>query len=433
MSLLNQEQTDAFDQIVAFLNTDEPAIIIDGSGGTGKSYLISELKRSLLSNYYQLCKLMGIKPKYKKLRLTSTTNKASESLSLLVQEDIPTIHSFLSLRVTENYDTGEEKLAVTNNTNIIFDEIIVIDEASMINRELFRYIKQFCSTCKIIYVGDKYQLTPVKESLSDIYKMGYREIPLNTYMRQQNQDLMDLAHRCKAAVDNRDITLPLVPGTIELLNKEKTFDVLKNLFIKPKNDNRICCYTNNCCIAYNNHIHNNVRGFTQPFYTGQRLITNQVLHSKDRILLHTEDVVDLVDLSPKPLTLKITGKLHTISFDIVKAEGQCLSTGDVVPLIIPVDMLDKRQALKQFAKDKDWQHYYQVKDYIADLRYADACTVHKAQGATVDTVLIDLDNLSTCRNPDTFYRLLYVACTRARNKVYFYGKLAERFGKIEQV
>lgn len=428
---LNQEQNDAMNKIVTFLTTDEPAIIIDGSGGTGKSYLINELKKNLLKEYRDLCSIFGLPVKYNNIRITSTTNKACESLGLLVHEDVPTIHSFLGLRVTEDYKTGEEKLATTDKASIIFNEVIIIDEASMINWELFKYIQQFCSTCKIIYVGDKYQLAPVKETISQVYKQNYQEIPLKTFMRQQNQALTDLAQRCKDAIDNKTITINTVKDTIEVLTKENTFTYLNNNFIQPQNNNKICCYTNNCCIAYNSYIHSDVRGHTEPFYKGQRLIANNVLHGKDGMLiLHTEDVVDLIDVEPMQEELEITGKETNIKFPIVRAQGLCLTNGNTVSLILPVNSLDKRQALKILAKDKDWTHYYQLKDYVADLRYADACTVHKAQGATVDTVLIDLDNLSTCRNPDTFYRLLYVACTRARHKVYFYGSLAKKFGSI---
>ena len=86
--------------------------------------------------------------------------------------------------------------------------------------------------------------------------------------------------------------------------------------------------------------------------------------------------------------------------------------------------------MKYFAKQKDWIHYFYVKDTFLDLRPKDASTVHKAQGSTYETVYIDLGDLSTCRIPDMAARLLYVAFTRASNRIVLYGKLKEKFGGI---
>ena len=86
--------------------------------------------------------------------------------------------------------------------------------------------------------------------------------------------------------------------------------------------------------------------------------------------------------------------------------------------------------LKKLVKDKNWYKYYYYKEHVADLRNTDVLTVHKAQGSTFDNVLIDLSDLSTCRNPDEFRRLMYVAFTRAKNKVFLTGKLSQKYGEI---
>ena len=428
--MLNKEQDDALATIASFLLSEEPAIIVDGSGGTGKSFLIGALYRELLDSYKQLCGIMGVKPIYNIVRITTTTNKACESLSVFVQSDVSTIHSFLNLRVTEDFKTGKEYLATTNNTHVRYDEVIIIDEASMINRELFKYINQLCSKCKIIYVGDKYQLAPVKEAISEVYSQGYREIKLTQLMRQQNPILADLTNKCKQAVDTHNISIELDNNFIRKLDKQETFTFLNNNFLSSQHNNKICCYTNSSCIQYNNYIHTNVRKYNTPFYVGQRLIANNVLHSQDnRVLLHVEDAVDITQIMGNT-TLEIQGNKRTVKIAVINAIGRCLHTCNEIPLILPVNNMDIRSALKIFAKDTDWVSYYSVKKFVADLRYADACTVHKAQGATVDNVLIDLDDLSTCTQTDMFFRLLYVACTRARNNVYFYGTLAKRFGEI---
>lgn len=74
--------------------------------------------------------------------------------------------------------------------------------------------------------------------------------------------------------------------------------------------------------------------------------------------------------------------------------------------------------------------YYSLKEQFPDLRPRDAATIHKAQGSTYNQVFIDLSDLSTCRNPDMAARLLYVAFSRAKERVVLYGKLAPKYGGL---
>ena len=82
-----------------------------------------------------------------------------------------------------------------------------------------------------------------------------------------------------------------------------------------------------------------------------------------------------------------------------------------------------KQLYKQSPAD-----YYLFSKRVLDLRMVDASTVHKAQGSTLDTVYIDLDDISKCTQKDLTAKLLYVAVSRARKKVVFFGDLAKRYG-----
>ena len=59
--------------------------------------------------------------------------------------------------------------------------------------------------------------------------------------------------------------------------------------------------------------------------------------------------------------------------------------------------------------------------YMADLRKPYAQTIHKSQGSTYKDVLIYLDDLKQCETKKDRNRLLYVAFSRATNKVYYTG------------
>ena len=68
-----------------------------------------------------------------------------------------------------------------------------------------------------------------------------------------------------------------------------------------------------------------------------------------------------------------------------------------------------------------------------DLRLPYASTVHKAQGSSYDEVVVDLESFEACKSYSVASRLLYVAASRARNKVYFYGDMPKRFGSLVEV
>ena len=48
----------------------------------------------------------------------------------------------------------------------------------------------------------------------------------------------------------------------------------------------------------------------------------------------------------------------------------------------------------------------------------------------IDTVFIDAKDLSTCTVSSTTARLLYVAVSRAKSHVIFYGDLKNKYGKF---
>lgn len=66
-----------------------------------------------------------------------------------------------------------------------------------------------------------------------------------------------------------------------------------------------------------------------------------------------------------------------------------------------------------------WSAYISYKDFIFHADFTHARTVHSLQGSSVDTVFVDVSDLAGAPDSD-YHRLLYVAASRARKKV-FYG------------
>ena len=95
---------------------------------------------------------------------------------------------------------------------------------------------------------------------------------------------------------------------------------------------------------------------------------------------------------------------------------------------VPTDRAHFDALVKYYKRQKNWERYFYLKQNFPDLRPRDAATVHKSQGSTYDSVFVDLGNISTCHQADQAARMLYVAFSRAKHKVYVYGDLAEKYG-----
>ena len=245
--MLNSSQQEVVDYFATFLANDEKELIIDAPAGYGKSYLVRYLVTEVFTNYLEGFKQLKMEPTYKQALLTATTNKASDSLSTASGLPSCTIHSLFNLRVTPDYKTGETLLKPTAKTEIIEDAIIFIDECSMIDAELYKYIKELTHNCKIIYVGDRYQLCPVKSGLSPIYTKNITVKELTIPMRNKNhKELIDLCNQLKHTVETGEFHDILInSGVIDLYNSQAAQQALKDAFVNNTlGETRVVTYTN---------------------------------------------------------------------------------------------------------------------------------------------------------------------------------------------
>lgn len=429
--MLTEEQEQIKRYFLSFLFTQDKYLIIDGKGGTGKSYLLCSLIDTLHNDAEDFAKLLGVPLKYNSFAITSTTNKSLSILSRGFNQNnryfnnLQTIHSFLNLTVKEDYTTGSVYLKPTKAQVIYKNCIIFIDECSMIDGELFKYIDSLTQNCKVIFIGDKCQLPPVKEKLSPIYTMGITEFSLSKVIRTDKQDLLNMNEYLRQCVLNQEKAKIQCSENIIYLDdkKNKTFDWITDNLKDQENNNHICCYSNNEVTEYCNVI-GILRGYKAKFNIGQKATVNEPVEEGNKILLPTDSVVTIKDIC-KTNGVDYMTQMPYMSL-LVTSDA---STRDIV-LNVPIDFELYKGILKQLAKKKDWTSYFLFKKSYADLRLLDVSTVHKAQGSTYNDVLIDLSDLGTCRNPEQFRRLLYVAFSRAKNKVFLTGTLPEKYGEI---
>lgn len=422
---LNEGQKKAADGFFQFLFNDKKELIISGPGGVGKTFLMGHLIDEVMPCYHDNCKLLGIDPLYDQVMMTATTNKAAEVLGLATRRPTQTVHSFLNLRVVDDYSTGESKLIKTNRWTVHQKHILFVDESSMIDFKLRHFLREGTSQTKIVYVGDHCQLAPVAETLSPIYRDDLPFFELTEPMRNADQPaLMAICNQLRETVKTGVFRpIRIVPGVIDLLDDAAMKQELQAHFSSLNTDDRILAYTNNRVIEYNDYVRA-MRGLPKAFTAGERVINNSAItFGRNNSLLATEDEV-LIQAAGQPTKIAIdTGiELAVQHCDLVGRFGSF--TG--IP--VPVDRDHFQKLIKHYGKTKNWVMYYKLKNNYPDLRPRDAATVHKSQGSTYNTVFIDLGDLSTCRDPSMAARLLYVAFTRAKERVVLYGELASKFG-----
>lgn len=429
---LTPSQLKAVDKIKEFLLSDEMELILTSGPGCGKSFLCGYIANVVFPIYKKTCQLINKVP-YRDIYITATTNKAAEVLSQSTQCEVSTIHSLLNLIVQEDFDTGEVKLKRAKKsgwevTDSIYNNFIIIDEASMINEELYKYIQQGTLNCKILYVGDKDQLAPVKSVNKEpfIFTRHIPEVTLTHLVRNKgNQPLIDLCNAYRKTVRNAEFPT-LDSNQIEVVHAITVEDQKKYLeeYKEYSKDRRILAYTNKRVIQYNEYLRN-LRNEDRLVVGNLYTAGSNYNHNK-KFNVHSEDVLELLSVGP------VTDHTLLANEEPIKGNFCDFRVNDyhtIRHVFVPEDYDDIRMWVKYFAKAKRWYPYFTFKNTL-DVRPFTATTIHKSQGSTYDEVIVDLEDLSRCTVKETAARLLYVAVSRAKKRVIFFNNLKPAYGEI---
>jgi hypothetical protein len=421
---LNDDQQKSFIDVINFINGDEQYMDISGGAGTGKTFFIAAVADTILRQKTTGCPLHTV-------AITATTNKAAA----VIQEAMPhrageigTIYSFMNLRLSENFSTGVTKVVPTNKFEVHTGTLIIIDEDSMINAELFKYLQiGIDNTCKILFVGDRNQLAPVKEDLSPIFTQGYKTSYLTQPVRNANQPaLMALCEQAKQTVLTGVFTpIVEVPGVIDFIDGPGLRGVLEREYAVEDMGRRVLSYTNKQVVLYNTFIRT-LRGYTEPYEIGEILSNNSSAELAGKERLYTDQMVEVLSIvSDQMDTVIVPGHgLRTITMMVKDVNSN--KTYEVTSFADPQDRAD---ALKFYSSAKKWDRYFRIKNMFPELRSVAASTTHKAQGSTYDSVIVDLADIGKSTNRMQTARMQYVALSRPRTRLYIKGVLPDRYFK----
>ena len=413
--VLTPDQQNAYDAITQFiLSPSDKIFVLAGYAGTGKSTLMS----NLAINFDNIIKtknlISGTANEHNKaeIQFTATTNKACEALSLIIGQEVKTIHSYLGLRVKKNYHSNKTGLCSQKAQKCPANTVLVIDEASYIANDLLQKIKLLASNAKVIFVGDPSQLTPVGHKNSPVFDQNCPQSHLKKIMRQaEGNPIISLAKSFRDVVNGGDF-FSFTPDkkSIHHLDASAFEQKIHQEFARTdwaQKDSKILAWTNTTVIAYNQLVTQKISG-NATFQAGDYAIVNEYFPRNQLRDLKTGESV------------QISAVNSAIEHGV---DGYWITTVDQYSQFMPINLNDKQKRVSTARKNKELDVIENINRTWIDLRAAYACTINKAQGSTYNSVFIDLDDVSRCRNPNQLARMLYVAVSRAAETVYFKGDI----------
>ena len=467
-----KDQRKAYDELIDFINAEynekdyKRALV--GPAGTGKTYLVKAL-------------IKNCNKSYSTIGLAAPTHKACRVL----QESIKlpnikcnTLQSDLGLRLNfdvDKFDISNPPFDPRGKIKLGNYKVYIVDESSMINRGLATFLENNCKSkkCKIIYIGDSFQLAPVGEKYSPCLR-GLKVHKLTEIVRQEEDNPViyllellryDIEHRTFKFLEyiskNRErFDSDNIKGYKVCNAQEFETIVYNNFNDKQLEQNvdfaKVVAYTNMCVSSWNKFIRNaTIKDADKSILTKHDLIisyTTIVNKFNEAVIKNSEEyiVYDIANYTHPDYNLKgFIVKFQAIHGGKVTAPLFILDHKDTDTINTYVKICNSMIASAKSSSSKLraqlWKEYYEFKEscllltnivnrdgstmFGRDLDYGFALTSHKSQGSTFDTSLVDVNDIvfdkfgNLYTNAEEINRRLYVACSRCKNKLYLrYGK-----------
>lgn len=450
----NQEQEEAIKLLIDWYNDKQAGrelATLKGYAGTGKTFTTNHFIQAL-----NLLKSQVL--------VAAPTNKAVKVISNMTGMKGKTIHSILGLQPNMDLSTFTPLTMkfVRKNDGDMNYKLIIIDEASMINKSLYAELKARAEDAgiKILFTGDPLQLLPVKETkISSVFTDPVYQASLNNIVRQgkdnPNTDLIRLAaddvlngtdKLDDFILRNSQTFLPedllTTKGFIYMSNTSlKTIDFLRadrdNLYT---GESKYMAYTNKSVMGTVTGIRKSVFNLEEYITVGEQLMGYRVVTIKKgkistNVIANSEDY-EIVDVNPITIREGIQGFAVTLQNYITKS-------------VVYVNIVDAKDTAS-FARYQEilfelyfnakklgrsaWVKYYDFINSILcfedisteiagkeekikskDLYYNSGITVHKSQGSTYKNSFVNLTNLNRCYDYNDRRRLKYVSFSRTEN------------------
>lgn len=368
-------------------------MVLTGGPGTGKTTVVRALIRIFDSMGFDIA-------------LAAPTGRAAKRLSEATSMEAKTVHRLLEM----TYDASGSSVFCRNESFLLDEQIIIVDEASMIDSSLMcALLKAIKPGARFIIIGDSDQLPSVGAGnvLRDIIDSGcFATVRLTEIFRQARESLIITnAHRINAG------DMP------ELSVKDNDF-----FFMPRRTDRDIAATISELCLTRLPKTYGDMgRQGTQviaPSRKGEAGTESLNILLQNRLNPPSKDKREH---KFRDKVFREGDKVMQIrnNYDITwsrasdEKSGNGIFNGDI-GIIEHIDtaesvmsiLFDERRVTYEFSLLEDLEHAY-------------AITVHKSQGSEYPIVVIPM-----CSAPQMLLtrNLLYTAVTRAQSMVILVGR-----------
>lgn len=440
-------QLKALEELTTFADDGGSVVhLLSGFAGTGKTMLLQAWIKRLRE--------AGDK---RPIVFTAPTNKATEVLRCMVERwqlgiECVTCAKLLGLKPSINTETGQEefKKAYGEEATIQAYSLVVVDECSMIGEELFGYlIEEANILTKILFVGDYAQLPPVNEAISRTFTEVSSSSHLTEVKRYSGaiavaaDDLRRNLGRRGEPLFTTDHDTAGRNGLFVLTQESWKTNLLRAFGSSSAQENpdycRALAWRNRTVEGLNKLIRQGVRGTeAERFVIGERLLATEHYSEIDRVTGHSKTVfATSAEMEVQNIYQGRQGEWLVWFLDVQLLDA----TGAEVTIPVLHESEVKRfEAVQTLTKKKalggdksQWRTWHDNRKQFAYVDYAYAMTVHKSQGSTFQNVFLDVSDILADRSDaivtlptgerQKIYernQLLYVALTRASNRVFIF-------------
>lgn len=356
--------------------------IITGGPGTGKTKVIKAI-----TSLYKIINNLSRKDLLESLVLLAPTGRASKRMSM--ESGLPsyTIHRFLKWQ-------KEENTFLINEENKSDAKLVIIDEASMLDNDLFyNLLLGLKANCKIIMIGDYNQLPSVGagQVLKDLIESDCLPVTYlkKLYRQASNSNINFLAH---------DIIQGKLDMSLFNESEDLTFVSCNSTNLKEKLQEFALTYKD--LSIYDIQV-------LAPMYKGENGI--------DSLNIYMQDLLN--KKQNKKNELLYNGTIYREGdkvIQLVNSIDDNVFNGDIGE-IIKVTKQNKKEIICDF--DNNLVNYNTSTFENFKLGYT--ISIHKSQGSEFKIVILPVLN---SYNFMLYRKIIYTAITRAKEKLIVLGE-----------
>lgn len=441
---LTEDQENAVRGILTDSRKKGARPVLCGYAGTGKTVTTA----ALVSRFSNLGKHVLVATPTHKAR--SQVEKAMLRNGASGFEAV-TVHRLLGLKQVRSDDDGKESFAPDTKAGNLLNpppksknkrpDVVIVDESSMINSELYDMLKSEAGDRPVIFVGDDKQLLPVGEdAVCRAFTEATSTYRLTEVLRHDGA-ILNLATLTREVGEGRAPFSNSDGGGSSVIAHLSYGKWLRNLIevmtSKESMENpdfcRALAWKNVDVSKLNKLIHEERYGKDAPTYVpGMLCVTVDSIpdpHGKTPLFNSTEDV-RIVDATLEKMRFPGDSLIDPMWDTWLLQVASVTGDGSVVDVRVLEKNEEKRWAdtLKAMAADanrtsdkKDrkskWGNYFMRKDMVGKLEPASALTIHKSQGSTFQNVFLHRD-IDDAHTPVILNQLAYVGITRAAESLH---------------